>query len=218
MAIIAEFDIPAEAVPLGSVLDQLPDVRIELERVVPANDAALPFFWIFGDDPDDFVDLAEREPEIAELRVLTEVGNTVLIEAEWKPRAEIIAGIKQLQATILDAVGTSEGWEFQIRATDRNRLLEFQRIFGDQDVPVTLNRIYDTDELAHPDDPLTDGQTELLLEAYQIGYFDDPRQATQGDLAERFGISSRAVSKQLRRGMGNLISSNLVDSTDKEES
>ena len=211
MAIVAEFDIPAEAVPLGSVFEQLPDVRIELERVVPANDAALPFFWIFGDDPDDFVDLAEREPEIAELHVLAEVGNTVLIRAKWRTRAEIIEGIKQLRATILDASGTAEGWEFQVRATERHRLLEFQRVFGEQDIPVTLNRIYETAELTNPDGPLTDGQKELLLEAYQIGYFNDPRQATQGDLAERFDISSRAVSKQLRRGTRNLISSNLVD-------
>lgn len=46
MATIAEYTIPAESFPLGSVFKEFPDVEVELERVVPTNKAIIPYFWV----------------------------------------------------------------------------------------------------------------------------------------------------------------------------
>lgn len=214
MSIVAEFTIPVTALPGGAVLESMPEIRIELERVVPTDDAILPYFWVFGTNADDFVTRMEAESEIDTLRVLTERDDVILFEAEWTPTAPIIDGITHLQATIMDATGTAERWCFQVRATDRERLATFQRLFNDQGIAIELNRIYDLSEAVEIDRRVTGNQRETLVTAYHEGYFDEPRQVTQQDLAEQFDISRRAVSSRLRRGIRNLVSTTLVDSGD----
>lgn len=218
MAIVAEFSIPADAIPGGRTLASLPGVRIELEHIVPTTDSVLPFFWVFGAEAGEFLDHAASEPEIANLRVLSETDSAVLFEAEWTADAPVIAGIERLQPTILDATGTVDGWEFQVRATSRERLADFQRVFSDEGIPVELRRVSNFSEMVETQRPLTDAQEELLVAAYHEGYFDEPRRATQGDLAERFDVSSRAISNRLRRGLRNVVGSTLVEPDTAEES
>ncbi len=56
---------------------------------------------------------------------------------------------------------------------------------------------------------LTDNQREILLLAYEAGYFDVPRDITQDDLAERLDVTDSAVSQQLRRAISMLIAATL---------
>ncbi|WP_255151927.1 helix-turn-helix domain-containing protein [Halorarius halobius] len=60
---------------------------------------------------------------------------------------------------------------------------------------------------------LSDTERVTLETAVQEGYFESPRGATLGDLADRFGVSKPAVSKRLRRGQGKLAE-NAVDALD----
>ena len=46
--------------------------------------------------------------------------------------------------------------------------------------------------------------------AYRAGYFEQPRETTQDELGECFGISHRAVPDRLRRGIRNLIAQTLL--------
>lgn len=211
MSIVAEFTIPADAVPGGSTLETMPDAEIELERIVPSNTSVLPYFWLYGVDANTFLANMEEEPGIENIKLLLERERSALFEAEWHPDENIIDGIKRLQATIMEAIGTSEGWDFQIRADNRRRLVEFQQIFGDQGIPVELNRIFNLAEIVETTRPLTVNQRETLRAAFDAGYFDEPRQVTQQDLAEEFGISARAISKRLLRGTRNLIAATLVE-------
>lgn len=210
MAVVAEFTIPPEALPGGSTLEELSGLTIELERIVPTTDTAFPFFWVLGDEVDEFLEHASDHPELESLEVLARVQGAALFRATWRPDAAVIEGIKTLRATIMDATGTAEQWRFQVRAESRERLDEFQRVFTDQDIPVQLERIYSFSEVARTERPLTDEQRETLLAAYREGYFDQPRGITQEGLAERFDISARAVSNRLRRGTRNLVASTIV--------
>ncbi len=54
---------------------------------------------------------------------------------------------------------------------------------------------------------LSDTERETLEAAVHGGYFESPRQATLGTLADEFDISKPAVSKNLRRGEQKVISS-----------
>ncbi|WP_092703038.1 helix-turn-helix domain-containing protein [Halovenus aranensis] len=47
---------------------------------------------------------------------------------------------------------------------------------------------------------LTDVEREALTAAVEEGYFESPRETTLNELAEQFGISAPAFSKNLRRG------------------
>ena len=216
MSIVAEFIIPTDAVPGGNTLGYFPEATIELERIIPTGNTALPFFWVFEAEPEVFLDRVQTEPEIADVDVLAEVHNGALYRATWTPEASIIEGIKTLNATILTAIGTADEWLFRVRATDRDRLAAFQRIFSDQGIPVELRRIYNFAELVEGDRPLTPEQQETLVAAYREGYFDQPRRISQADIGEQFGITGRAVSNRLRRGTRNLIASTLLKPSNDE--
>lgn len=217
MTLVAEFTIPSEAVPGGKILEEAPAATIELERVIPTGEAVLPFFWVFDIDADTFRLHIENDPEIARVGVLAEVEYGALFRAKWTPEAEVIEGIKALNATILTAVGTADGWNFRVRAEDRDRLRAFQRIFAEQDIPVQLRRIYSFAEMVEGERPLTPEQRETLIAAYRNGYFEQPGQITQAELGDHFGVTGRAISNRLRRGMRNLIASALLEPTERND-
>jgi predicted DNA binding protein len=52
---------------------------------------------------------------------------------------------------------------------------------------------------------LSDVERQTLEAAVSDGYYENPRDATLGTLAERFGVSKPAVSKNLRRGEQKMI-------------
>ena len=211
MSIIAEFSIPPRALPGGDLLTAMPNTTIELERIVPTEENALPFFWVWTDDVTTFVNNAQNDPEIADITVLEEVEHGALVRATWTPEADLIHAIKTLRATILEAHATAEEWTFRIRAEHQEGIATFQEIFTTHDIPVILDRLYDLSELV--DDHrtvVTDEQRETLLAAYEQGYYERPREIDQQELGEQFDITSRAVSDRLRRGTANLIEGVLV--------
>jgi predicted DNA binding protein len=58
---------------------------------------------------------------------------------------------------------------------------------------------------------LTDSQREALLVAFETGYFEEPRNATLGEVAADLDISQPAASGLLRRGIKRLVASSLMD-------
>ena len=206
MSTIAEFSIPTDALPGGDLLTEMPNTVIELERIIPTEENALPFFWVWSDDVATFVDNARNDEQIADITVLDEVEYGALIRATWTPEADLIQAIEAPRATILEARATAEEWTFRIRADEQEGIATFQDVFTAHDIPVTLNRLYDLSELVDDDrNVVTDEQRETLLAAYEQGYYERPREIDQRELGEQFDITSRAVSDRLRRGTSNLV-------------
>ncbi|WP_439028238.1 helix-turn-helix domain-containing protein [Haloarchaeobius sp. DT45] len=52
---------------------------------------------------------------------------------------------------------------------------------------------------------LSDVERKTLETAASQGYFESPRETTLGDLADEFGVSKPAVSKNLRRGQQKMV-------------
>lgn len=57
---------------------------------------------------------------------------------------------------------------------------------------------------------VTEAQQEALLHALEAGYFDVPRQAKLGTIAEKLGITTSALSTRIRRGQQNLLQNTLA--------
>lgn len=211
MSLVAEFTVPTEALPFRPALESTSDLRIELDRIVPTDEAAFPYFWVVSEDPEGFLDAARRESDVEAVTMLEEMRERALFRAVWSPDAELIRAIDGLEGTIVEAVGTSERWRFEIRAQERAAFAKFQQVFSQRQIPIQLHRLYDLAEFVEGDQaPITDAQREALITAYRQGYYDEPRGTTQRELGEGFGVSSRAVSDRLRRGTRNLIAATLV--------
>lgn len=211
MSFVAEFTMPPEALPFGDTLKENPGTEIEVERIVPTQESALPFFWVWGLQPEVFMEQAEREPEIDSIHLLASVRDGTLFQAEWSPDAKLIQGIEQLRGVILESVGQPDQWRFVVRADSHDAFSDFQRVFQERGIPVTLERLYNLAELiegSHRE--LTAEQREVLIAAYREGYFESPRETTQEELGEQFDISHRAVSDRLRRGTRNLVASTIL--------
>jgi hypothetical protein len=57
---------------------------------------------------------------------------------------------------------------------------------------------------------LTDEQRRTLAEAYEAGYFAEPRETSLAELGEDLDLSASAVGGRLKRGMKSLIGETLV--------
>jgi predicted DNA binding protein len=83
--------------------------------------------------------------------------------------------------------------------------LQFRRTCVENDVDVSIDRVYrPTGDELHPVE-LTDEQREALVLARREGYFDVPRGITLEELGTMLDISRQAVSNRLRRGTRHLV-------------
>ncbi|AEH36174.1 helix-turn-helix domain-containing protein [Halopiger xanaduensis] len=51
MATLVEFTVDGDEFPLGALFASLPDVAIELDRIVPTTGSLCPYVWIRGASP-----------------------------------------------------------------------------------------------------------------------------------------------------------------------
>ncbi|WP_162224420.1 helix-turn-helix domain-containing protein [Halorussus amylolyticus] len=212
MSVIAELAVPVDDFPLGQTLSATPEMQVELERIVPTGNGVMPFFWVWGDDIEAFVKSVETNPGIDRIAVLDRVENGALVEAVWTTEPGLIDGILASDATLLEVRRQDGIWLFRLRSPDHEAVAALQQYCADNDIDLRLNWIHTLMEFeAGEQYGLTDEQRETLLRAFEAGYFDDPRGTTLEALGEEFGISSRAVSKRLRRGLRNLVGAALVE-------
>jgi len=76
-------------------------------------------------------------------------------------------------------------------------------------VSPTLRRLGDYEGEARPLDELTDRQQEVIQTAYDLGYFEVPREASTADVAAELGVDPSTVTEHLQRAERNLIAHHL---------
>lgn len=207
MSIEASFTVDQSDFPLSAVFDELEGATIELDRVVPTTDAIVPYLWIHGGSPGGLTtDLAEDDG-IHDVTLVDELDDHFIVRVSWDlGHASVLTAIVETDVVLLSGIGTGERWTFEVRASEQDELSAFQTYCRDHDVPIELTQLHELSALESDDEyDLTDGQRQVLELAYASGYFDSPRAATQGDIAEELGVSRQAVSSRLQRGMRRLL-------------
>lgn len=212
MATNAEFVVPAEDFPLGHLFETLPDVTIEIERVVPTNRALLPYFWVRNVPVDRVRETLEAQGALQSFAVVDDLGEQGLFRADWDSDVEgVLTGIVDAELTLLSATGTQEEWVFEFRAEDTDQIVAFRRYCTDHGIDVELSRLRGVGERSATGQySLTPEQREALLLAYNRGYFDFPRETALDELAGELGIARQSFADRLRRGHRNLIGDTLV--------
>ena len=211
MSVIAELSVPVEDFPLGQALDETPEMQVELERIVPTGGGALPFFWVWGDDVDTFIETLRDDSSIESVSILDEVDDGALVRAVWTDEPGLIEGILESKATLLEVRRRDGVWEFRLRSPDRKAIVGLQRYCADNGIDLRLNWIHTLNEVeAGEQYGLTNDQRETIVAAFGAGYFDEPRETTLEELSGEFDVSPRAVSKRMRRGLRNLVAATLI--------
>lgn len=209
MSEIVDFTLPIDAFFLQTAFEA--ETRIELERIVPTDEEILPFFWVWGTDTSTVLRAARSASAIKDIRVVDSVDDATLFRAVWNADPPgLLDCITEADATVLEATGTAVEWQFRVRFGRHEDVGTFQRCCLERNVPIQVERLH---RLAAVESGaqygLTEKQRETLSMAYERGYFDEPRRTTVEEMADDIGISSRAFSRRLWRGIGRLLANTL---------
>ncbi|MFC7212803.1 helix-turn-helix domain-containing protein [Saliphagus sp. GCM10025334] len=213
MATEATFTVPSSQFPLGTVFEQLPDVTVSLERIIPAQDVVVPYFWVRGTVVDDIEETFTEHPGVRDIRLVDSVADEYLLRVEWAVEySGVLSALVETEIPLIEAVGTSQEWTFDVRGDDRSDIAAFQQRCRELDVPVTLTSLHaltpvETDTEA----ALTETQQEALVLAFDRGYFETPREVTMAEVGDELDISQQAVASRLRRGIKHILGSTLSE-------
>lgn len=212
MSVIVELTIPSEEFELGRILRVEGSIHISLETMVPLGGNPTPFVRVENGGRDTFEQAVRDHPSVNDITLVDVQGDETLYALKWTPSdgslLEIILG---MDAALLDASGNVDTWQLELRFPSHDVLSEFQEYYLDEDIPVTIERIYNpTDPGVGPWYGLTATQRETLTHAVESGYYALPRKVSTKDLADDFDVSDQAVTERLRRGITTLVTNTLL--------
>jgi len=213
MATEATFTVPSNEFPLGTALGRLPDATIELERLIPAQDVVIPYFWVRGTEVDDIESEFTEHPGVNDIQFIDSVDDEYLLRVEWTvDYDDVLTVLTEVDVPLIEATGGIRQWTFEVRGDDRGDIAAFQRRCRELDIPITLTKLHAlTPVEAGVEATLTDTQQEALVLAHERGYFESPREVTLEELGDALGISQQAVGSRIRRGVKHVLGSSLAD-------
>ena len=213
MATEATFTVPSGQFPLGTVFERFPGVTVELERIIPARDVVVPYFWVRGTESNSVESAFGDHPGVKSVQLIDSVEDEHLLRVQWAlDYAGVLSTLTETDIALIEAVGTNQQWTFDIRGDDRRAISGFQRRCREIDIPITLTKLHALMPLSSDTEAaLTDPQQEALTLAYNRGYFNSPREVTMVELGNELGISQQAVGSRLRRGINHILERTLSE-------
>lgn len=212
MSVQAAVSVPARDFLLGETLSNGTNLQLRVNVVIPTGEAAIPYLWVSNIPADEVEPMLGADPDVRVVEVVERNGDITLAKVDWRTvSAHLLELIVDSNAILAQALGNEGTWSLHLRFPDQEQLAEFYHRCTDHGITLTIESI-DNDgwDAGRPKLPLTDLQKETLRTAFEVGYFDVPRQGTLVDLAEELGISDSAVSQRLRRGLAGLVESTVV--------
>ncbi|WP_266079966.1 helix-turn-helix domain-containing protein [Haladaptatus caseinilyticus] len=227
MSIEIDIRIDADEFAFGQVFQTMSALRIEFDRIVPTGreDEFLPFVWVAGTqttpDPEGIEEAFASSDDIAEFELLTIVEEKRLYRLQWQPSGtSLLDGVRQTKGTIIEGFGEHGIWTLRLRFGTQADLSRFDNYCQNHEIQFALDKLRDV----YPPDVfrlgLTPEQLEAIRTAYNQGYYEIPRKASQKDISRLLGISHQAASERLRRANKKIIERSmgpLIDGETEDE-
>jgi predicted DNA binding protein len=177
------------------------------------------FYHIESSDFPRFEDGLRNDHTIGAFERVTETGDGKAIYSfEYTDEAKVLSPVvSTANGVILDMENDGDAWILTVWMAERTDLAHLWEYAEQNDVDIDLLRVNEYASLGTTDAGLTDSQREALLVAFEAGYFEEPRNATLGEVAADLDISQPAASGLLRRGIKRLIVSSMMDDGDAPE-
>jgi predicted DNA binding protein len=209
---IVQGEIPANEFALRETLSEIPEVRIEAERVVQSGeDAVMPLLWVRNVEPERFENAIEDDPSVREYSLLSEFEGTYLYQMEWISEVDLVLQmLASARATILEAYGHNGRWYLRILYPTQGSLTSTNEYVKEQELTFDVTSIREMKGEPIGRYGLTDPQFDALTTASNAGYYEIPREVDAQALADELGISHQALSERLRRATNRLIEDALM--------
>lgn len=216
VAFLAELSTPNGGVAPDStprrIVSRLPSVEIEVVQFDHDGTTAVPYFRMRGESAAEFRATLEADSRLSGVRELERTDEGAFYRAEWEVDSPLVECIARSDGVIIEAEGDVDEWRLKIWFEGGTSPSTFQQCCADRDVPIEVDRVTSLAEVLSDDDASASGpQREAMVLAYREGYFEEPRQVSQAEIADELGISSSAAGRRLRRGFENLVGETLID-------
>ena len=174
------------------------------------------FYHIESSDFRRFEDGLRADRTIGEFERVTETGEgKAIYRFEYTDEAKVLSPvISAANGVVLDMENDGSAWILTVWMPERANLVQLWDYAQGNDIGIELSSVNEYASLGTTDAGLTDSQREALLVAFETGYFEEPRDATLGEVAADLGISQPAASGLLRRGIKRLVVSSLMDDSE----
>jgi len=171
------------------------------------------YYYIESSDFDRFEDGLRNDSTVADFeRVIEARDQEAIYCVEYSGEGILLSPvISAANGVVLDKENDGSSWQFRIWMTERADLRHIWDYAQQNDIDIELLRVNEYASLGDTDAGLTDSQREALLVALETGYFEEPRNATLGEVAAELDISQPAAGGLIRRGVRRLIISSLLD-------
>ena len=213
MATEMEFTIPVTEFPLGSVLENLPEATVELERLVPNGALTIPYFWVRGASSTDIEDSFDQHAGVTDIRLVDTVDKEYLMRAKWVREYDgVLSALAETDLTVLSGVGTDDGWRFEVRGDSQEEITAFRTRCQENDISINISMVHALLPIQGDSYKLTETQREAMVLAHERGYYDTPREVSLEEIADELGITQQSLSSRLRRGYRRLVGETLISS------
>jgi predicted DNA binding protein len=205
---------------LTPTIQSLPDAEIGVVPDVGTNPQQnVYFFWI---DAEDFVAVETALAEdhtVAEFTAIIETADRRTYRIRYSDEVTLITpAVTEVDAIVVESRSRADGWELQLQFQDHEDLYALHEHASEADIRFDMLEIHQderNDGGSGPD--LTEEQVEVLVSAYEHGYYEEPRETNLAALGSALDISQTAVSSRLRRASGRLIEETLGYDEHEEE-
>lgn len=225
MAIVTETRFAHEDGALADTLTTFPNLLVQVVREASTAPSQSVYFLHFeGQDPDAVQAALEEDHTVETASEMAEFDERQLWGIEFATDAKLIGphvtsvGGFVVDARAATAVVEPRGWHERWLLPDRealNTIWEHARSEGFDFEILELHRQNGSDMQYPGPHKLTEEQRTALKTAYELGYFNEPREAWLEDVADALDLSPSAVSGRIKRGTKSLIEGTLaVDSHD----
>jgi len=215
MGLVAKFEIHCEALPLVGVARTVPDADLLLSLQFNHGNRPLFLLTASGGSPAAIEAALSDATDVAEWSLVGQAGDTRRYQAvpalslpeQLGDHLDDLSGLEALATAeaIIERIEVERyGWTQQGWFASHDVFDQFAS-FWQRNVEFRLERLSRDGESEPPGDGLTDRQREALRTAYELGYFDIPRQTSLEDIAHELGISASSLSERLRRAQTQLI-------------
>lgn len=214
MTVTARLRLDASAFELGRALDIPAATTVELDRVVPLGERAVPSFRAHDRPCDALASRLASDPAVEAVRPFGPESDSARYALEWTGGPGTVLGaVREGGGQLCSATGTADRWELELRFPDHRALSTFRKRCAGAGVAFDVLRVSGaTEPEAGPWYGLTRPQREALVTAVDRGYYDIPRRTSTQELADHLGISDQATTERLRRGIAELVGNTLVGS------
>ncbi len=173
---------------------------------------------LISDEEMEIVKSKVKKPDTVEITVGGEDGNTTYIHFECMCDLEksVSPNIQRLGGLLELPVLYKDGWEYykiiSLNKKSQAKIMEYIQTIPeyeilsitDLDIDQYKYQFLTTNEIMKN---LTARQIEVLVEAYEQGYYKIPRSIKTWQLAQKFNVSRTATEKSLRKAENTIIAS-----------